>query len=77
MNINYGIGRDTLGDCNSDADNERYVDAVRTALTNEYPDADVSVSIAEHSACAVTDCDAEITQNIDRIAGLIWGRANY
>ena len=88
MKINITIGRDTLGDINTDADNEAFRAAVEDAITEEYPDAKISIEIGEHSKCTISgvtfdnDCnpsfdDREIGQRCDEIQNLIWNRADY
>jgi hypothetical protein len=76
--IELTIGRDTLGDANTDADNARYARAVQKAIESEYPEATVSVDLAEHSNCYVKyDMTGDITENVRLISNRVWDGADY
>ena len=78
MEIEIKIGKDTLGDINTDNDNDRFAEAVKKAVQDEYPDADVSVELAEHSSdwCS-DDPSGEIVERVHEIQNDVWGNADY
>lgn len=78
MNINLTIGSDTLGDSNSSAENNRYINAVQRAIEEIYPDADVSVTLAEHGYIHVTDDETgDVAANCQETANIVWDSAKY
>ena len=81
MKIELTISTHTLGDYNSDEDNNRYAEAVETALAAEYPDADISVELDDNntaSSCWVSDDHSgEIEEKINQIAEQVWENSDY
>lgn len=80
MEINLVIGTDTLGDVNTTQDNDRYAEAVEAALSEEFPDAEVSVWIGEYSICETVGFgfDSErVAEKAQEIKSRIWDAANY
>lgn len=79
MKIELTISTHTLGDYNSDEDNNRYAEAVETALAAEYPDADISVELDDNntaSSCWVSDDEYdEIRENVNCITERVWESA--
>ena len=78
MKIEIKIGRDTLGDINTDADNNRFAEAVKKAVQVEYPNANIDVALAEHSSdwCS-DDPTGEIVERVHEIQNQVWGEADY
>lgn len=81
MKIELIISTQTLGDLNTDADNERYAAAVQAKLQTEYPEADVSVELDERATASsfwISDNPtAEIEENVRLIAAQIWDKERY
>ena len=48
MKIVMVLSTHGMGDSNTDADNQRYADAVEEAIIAEYPEAEVSVELTSH-----------------------------
>lgn len=81
MKIELTISTHTLGDFNTDDDNQRYATAVQAELQSEYPDADVSVELVTNvtaGTCWVSDDPTgEIQENVKLIANQVWDKADY
>lgn len=81
MKIELTISTATLGDYNTDADNERYCAAVEAAIQSEYPNDDVSVELVTNvtagSCWASDDITGEIADNVNLIANEVWDKADY
>lgn len=81
MEIKLAISTATLGELNTDRDNQRYADAVLAELQSEYPGYDVSVDLVEDvysSLCWVSDdSDGKIRENVNMIANRVWDKADY
>jgi len=81
MKIELTISTHTLGDCNTVDDNNRYADAVQSALEAEYSDAEVSVELVTNvtaGSCWVSDdSTGEIEENVNLIANQVWDKADY
>ena len=85
--IEVEIAGDSLG-YNSDNQNEDFVDAVQSALEDDYPDADIDVYIGLTSSVLASTSDGHeflgddyphITESekIDDTVQRIWDGANY
>lgn len=81
MNVELVISTQTLGDFNTDADNQRYADAVKAEIELQYPNASVSVelvsNVCSNSYFASNDEIGEVAENLQRIANDVWDDANY
>jgi hypothetical protein len=81
MKIEITISTHTLGDCNTDDDNQRYAAAVQNELQSKYPDADVSVELVTNTtagSCWVSsDPTGEIEEHVNFIASRVWDKADY
>lgn len=80
MKIVMVLSTHGMGDSNTDADNQRYADAVEEAIIAEYPEAEVSVELTSHvssGACWVSNDDDEILENVNTIAQRVWDKADY
>jgi len=81
MKIELIISTHTLGDFNTDADNQRYAKAVLDELGSEFPNADVSVDLVSNvtdSFCLVNDDPiGEVEEKVNLIAHQVWDKADY
>lgn len=80
MKIQLTISTQTLG-TNTDAENRRYCDAVKSALHERFPEYDVVVNLVGNctsGSCYVSGDDTgEISADVRRVARLIWDNADY
>jgi len=83
MKIDLIISTESLGENTTD-DNERYAAAVEEAISQEYPEATVSVEISDSatSNCNVWSDDIdvnedEVAEKVGIIQNEIWEVANY
>lgn len=79
--INYIIYSGHLGE-NTEEMNNAYIDAVQTQLEKDYPDADVTVELANGAGyrngyASGFDDDEAIIEECNQTANEIWGRADY
>ena len=81
MEIKLTISTDTLGELNTDRDNQRYAAAVLAELQSEYPGYDVSVDLVDDfssNLCWVSDdSEGKIRENVNMIANRVWDKGDY
>ena len=77
MEIQLAISAATLGDSNTDDENQRYSRAVLAALISAYPTAIVNVDLANDIDSNICCADDEIIDNVCEIASRIWEKEEY
>ena len=71
----------SLGECNDDNDNQRYIELVKNKIQSKYPDSIVSIELSKNVASNLyhvsNDCNDEILENVVEIINEVWNNANY